>query len=236
LRLLVPAYFYPAGEGLKDWERLLAAAAKTPIVAVVNPASGPGEKADPAYVALLARAKGRPRLTLIGYVDTNYGKRPPVEVKADVDRWLRIYPSIEGIFFDRQASAAGLVRHFADRYRHVRQPRRLRLVVTNPGTICAEAYLATPATDVACLFEGFEDFAAFRLPKWAAKYPSERFAALVYRVGDAEQIHQFVTSVARKGLGTLYIADAAGANPWDRLPVYWKGEVEAAGQVSAKGR
>src|SRR5262245_57939330 len=71
LRLLVPAYFYPAGEGLKDWERLLAAAGRAPLVAVVNPASGPGKAADPNYVKLLERA-AKTKITLIGYVSTSY--------------------------------------------------------------------------------------------------------------------------------------------------------------------
>ena len=45
--LLVPAYFYPAGDGLQHWDDLLAAADRVPIVAIVNPASGPGKAADP---------------------------------------------------------------------------------------------------------------------------------------------------------------------------------------------
>src|SRR2546423_1244987 len=105
VRLLVPAYFYPAGEGLKDWERLFTASAHVPITAIVNPASGPGKDADPNYVKLLQRAKEHKGLTLVGYVGTSYGKRKLDDVKADVDRWLKLYPSIHGIFFDEQASA-----------------------------------------------------------------------------------------------------------------------------------
>ena len=59
VRLLVPAYFYPAGKGLKDWERLIASAEKLPIVAIVNPASGPGKRVDGSYSELFRKAKGR---------------------------------------------------------------------------------------------------------------------------------------------------------------------------------
>ena len=86
LRLLVPAYFYPAGDGSKDWDRLFAASATVPIVAIVNPASGPGKKAAPNYLELFAKAQRTEKITLIGYVPTSYGKRPLAEVKADVDR------------------------------------------------------------------------------------------------------------------------------------------------------
>src|SRR5687768_16366735 len=76
LRLLVPAYFYPAGKGEQKWDKLIAAADRVPIVAIVNPASGPGRRADPNYTAILERAAKAKRLTLIGYVTTSYAKRP----------------------------------------------------------------------------------------------------------------------------------------------------------------
>jgi hypothetical protein len=237
LRLLVPAYFYPAGDGVKQWDRLIAAAARAPILAVVNPASGPGQKADPAYARLMERAKGKPGLTLLGYVDTTYGKRPAADVRADMDRWLRLYPQIQGVFFDQQASAAGQADYYAALYQYVRTERRLRLVVTNPGTTCAEVYLARPATDVACLFESGAGFAGFRPPPWAGKYGAARFAALAYGVGDAGQMRKYLGEAAAKGLGHLYVTDTAGANPWARLPAYWDDEVAAVQALNrAKAR
>ena len=103
MRLLVPAYFYPAGKGDKEWERLLAAPQEAGVVAIVNPASGPGRRVDANYTNVLKQAK-KSKVTLIGYVSTSYGKRKTEEVKADVDQWVRFYPGIQGIFFDEQAS------------------------------------------------------------------------------------------------------------------------------------
>jgi hypothetical protein len=105
LTLLVPAYFYPAGPGLKQWEQLIEAAARVPIVAIANPASGPGERTNSDYSAVVGRAKRR-GVTVIGYVGTNYAHRPIAEVEADVDRWVRFYPEISGIFFDAQEREA----------------------------------------------------------------------------------------------------------------------------------
>jgi hypothetical protein len=234
LRLLVPAYFYPAGEGLKHWERLIAAAKRVPVVAIVNPASGPGDKADANYTRLLDRAKRQPGLTLLGYVSTRYAKRPLADVKADVDCWLRLYPQIHGIFFDEQASAADQTGYYAALYADVRKERKLRLVVTNPGTTCAEAYLEKPAADVACLFEGADGFATWKPPEWVGKYGARRFAAIAYKVGEAEQMRKAVAAAAEKGAGWLYVTDAAGNNPWDRLPAYWDEEVAAVSKANAR--
>jgi hypothetical protein len=231
LRLLVPAYFYPAGDGLKDWDRLIASARQVPILAIVNPASGPGEKADPTYTKLLNRAKGAPGLTLLGYVSTRYAKRSAAEVRADIDRWLRLYPQVQGLFLDEQASSADQADYYAALYAYARG-RKLRLVVTNPGTTCAEAYLARPATDVGCLFEGGSSLADVRLPGWAARYGPRRVAALAYAVKSAGQMRKGIAAAAERGVGVVYVTDGTGANPWSRLPAYWDEEVAAVKQLS----
>ena len=227
VRLLVPAYFYPAGNGAKEWEKLIAAADRMPVVAIVNPASGPGRRVDPNYTTILERAAKAKQLTLIGYVTTSYAKRPPAEVKADVDRWLALYPAIDGIFFDEQASAAEHVDYQAELYRHVRETRKLKLVITNPGTTCSEGYAQRPATDAVCLFEGPKPFDEARLPEWRTKYPADRAAVLSYKVESAEAMQRLIAYAADNRLGYAYVTDAAGNNPWNRLPRYWEEEVAA---------
>jgi hypothetical protein len=44
LKMLVPAYFYPAGDGLLEWDKLIEAAKTTDIIAIMNPNSGVGKK------------------------------------------------------------------------------------------------------------------------------------------------------------------------------------------------
>src|SRR5689334_6275717 len=69
VRLWVPAYFYPFGDGLKEWERLIAAARDVPVVAIVNPNSGPGDHADTNYEAIIPRARSA-GVIVVGYVGT----------------------------------------------------------------------------------------------------------------------------------------------------------------------
>src|SRR5690242_14938523 len=75
LRILVPAYFYPAGRGLAEWDKLFRSSARADVVAIMNPASGPGSQADPNYIAIVERAR-QSGVTLIGYVTVSYAKRP----------------------------------------------------------------------------------------------------------------------------------------------------------------
>ncbi|HJT79275.1 MAG TPA: spherulation-specific family 4 protein [Gemmataceae bacterium] len=226
LRLLVPAYFYPAGNGLRQWDRLIAAASRAPVVAVVDPDSGPGKAPDPNYVAVLDRAR-RAGVTLVGYVSTHYTERPLAGAKADVDRWVQFYPQVQGIFADEQNSGATKVGYYAELYEHARKKISHALVLTNPGTPCAPEYLAKPATDTACLYERDKGFPDFRMPDWTKRYAADRFAVVVYRVPDADTMRAYVRQAARQGIGNVYFTDAGGGNPYDRLPPYWDEEVRA---------
>ena len=238
LRVLVPAYFYPAGNGLREWDRLIEAAAHIPIVAIANPATGPGEKVDPNYQQVLTRAV-RGKVTVIGYVNTDYARRPRADVEQDIARWVRLYPQINGIFFDLQPSGPEHVGYYQALRRFVRArlPRRAAaLVATNPGTLSAPDYVARAATDLVCLFENKEGFPDFRMPPWTRRYPAERFCILAYAVSGTETMRRYVTSAREQGVGTVYVTDAAGENPWNRLPRYWTDEVALVREANASGR
>ncbi|MBM4069287.1 MAG: hypothetical protein FJ271_10125 [Planctomycetes bacterium] len=221
-RILVPAYFYPAGQGLKDWDRLLASPARKSLLVIVNPASGPGEKVDVHYTSICKRAV-QAQLSLIGYVSTSYAKRPLADVMKDVDRWTQMYPGIQGIFFDEQASSADKVEYYAALYQHVRKKHGLKFVVTNPGTVCVEEYFTRPACDIACLFEGVGLSTGLALPEWTARHAARIFY-LAYKVGAGQQMKRFWREADEKNLGYIYITDRDGANPWDSLPSYWDQE------------
>jgi hypothetical protein len=231
LKLLVPAYFYPAGPGLDEWERLIEAAGRVPIVAVANPASGPGENANSDYSSVVARAARR-GVTVIGYVNTNYAHRPRPEVEADVDQWVRFYPEVRGIFFDAQASDAAQADYYAALREFVRKKNSGALVVSNPGTLCAEEYALRGAADVFCVFEFSSGFDNFRLPGWADHFTAGHFAALPLEVGRSEQMRDCIQMAASRGIGLIYVTDAKAPSLWDRLPSYWDAEVEAVRKVN----
>lgn len=233
LQIVVPAYFYPGGKGLAYWEQLFGSAAQAPIIAIVNVANGPGKEAETHYAALVERAK-QCNLVLIGYVYSSYTKRPLPEVMKDVDAWRRFYPGIQGIFVDEQTDGEEQVEYYLQLYRYIRQTLGLKLAVTNPGARCAEGFFARQAADVICLYESPGGRAGAVAPDWAAKYPATGILALPYAIKTAKQMRQWVEAAARGQCGYIYVTDDSGDNPWDRLPSYWRQEVEAVRKVNAE--
>jgi hypothetical protein len=233
LRLLVPAYFFPDGEGLLQWNQLLNSPAAAATVAIVNLDNGPGAVRHPKYTEILKRAREK-GVTVIGYVSTKYATRDPEEVKADVDRWIHFYPDVQGIFLDQQASAAEKIDYYTALYQHVHKKPGLGLVVTNPGTVCAEDYFSRPATDVACLAEPPAGIGKYQPPAWAGRYSAGRFAALATNVDTPEKMQGSILETIGKRIGYCYVTDGESPNPWSRLPRYWEQEAEAVRQVNAR--
>jgi hypothetical protein len=231
MRLWVPAYYYPFGPGLREWNRLIAAAKSVPIVAIVNPASGPGDHVDTNFAAVIPRAR-KAGVTLVGYIGTQYTRKPLEQVKREVDTFLHFYPDIQGFHFDEQSSDARGVDYYAELYRYVRERVKGALVVTNPGTSCEPGYAARPASDVICLFEGERGFDEFRPPAWATRFPGSRFCIQAHNVGTEAQMKRSLRRAAELKVGYVFITDDVGPNPYDRLPSYWDAEVKAVRQLN----
>ncbi len=230
LRLLVPVYIYPAGDGRKEWQRLFDAASKVEIVAIANPNSGPGDERNLDYAAIFTEASNQ-GITLVGYVSTDYGRRTLTEIKNDADRWIKFYPQIRGFFFDQQPRERQHAANFAELRDYVKRKLRDPFVITNPGVPCDEAYLAQGVSDVTCVFVNFEGFERFELPATLKAYDPCRFAAMPYNIADVTAMRSVVKDTIIKRIGYIYISDAKPPNQWDKLPVYWEAEVDAVSRL-----
>jgi hypothetical protein len=230
LQLLVPAYFYPGGPGMSSWQRMMAVASKVQIVAVANPSSGPGEQLDNAYSQIIEVASDK-GVKVIGYVNTKYAQRSSGEVKNEIDRWFHLYPAISGFFFDQQSPDAVDVSYYLELRDYARNKIQGKdsLVVTNPGTICAEEYFAKAVSDVTCVFAGPKGFEEFNPPILLKRhYSPSRFAAMPTHVPDAKMMRQVIKDAVLKRIGFVYVSDAMNEdNPWAHLPNYWDDEVDA---------
>jgi hypothetical protein len=231
LQILVPAYFYPSGPGLKAWQRMMEAAVRVKLVAIANPASGPGDQRNQDYFRVIKEASSK-GVTVIGYVSTRYGNRPNDEIQGDMDKWVEFYPQIKGFFLDQQSSSLRDVLLYTRLRDHARKVAPNALIVNNPGTLCDDGYLSERVSDVTCIFTGFEGFNRFTPPGTFKRYSPSRFAAFAYQVRSSQEMRQVFSEAIVKRIGYLYVSDSLkGDNPWAQLPTYWDDEVEAVSQA-----
>lgn len=226
MRALVPAYFYPEGNGLKYWDGLLAAAGSVSVTAIANPNDGPGEAPDPNYTNVIARAAVA-RVQIIGYVATDYGRKDPVAVREEVNRWVDFYPAVGGFFFDEQSSGDAEVSLYADYFSYARGKLKDTLIVGNPGVPPSERYLSEARADIECIFESDKGFDKFAPPAWVKNYTPARLCALLLGVSGTDTMKKRVRRAAEQGIGNVYVTDDKLPNPWDRLPKYWEKEVQS---------
>jgi hypothetical protein len=209
--LVVPAYFHPAVRAA-DWERLVGLARQVRLV-VLNIASGPGERPDEAFLPVLAPIRDA-GITVAGYVDTNYGRRPLSAALGELELYQNWY-GVGDVFFDRVSSAAehaGRYRSLADSARR----QRAAVVAFNHGAHPVEAY--AEHADLLGTFEGpWQAYLDVVVPHWARASPAHKLFHLVHSVPHAH-LGDALDLARRRNAGGAYATNQAGENPWDRLP------------------
>jgi hypothetical protein len=217
----VPAYFHPA-VAPADWTTL--ATPGLPVRAVVlNIADGPGAGPDSQFVAVAAgvAAAGVP---VIGYVDTAYGNRPLAAIEAELERY-RCWYATSGFFLDQVATSPALLPWYEQVTAAARRPGEL--VVLNHGTYPDPAY--AQLADALVTFEGpWAAFAGLEPPAWARELPPSTFWHLVYDTPSA-LLDAALVRAAQYNVGTVYITDGRGPNPWEGLPSYFGHHLTALG-------
>jgi hypothetical protein len=205
---LVPAYVRP------DTLAALPPAGGSDRLVVMNPASGPGTRAEPGWRGAVEAVR-RDGSRVLGYVPVAWGARDAAAVQQDVERSLRWY-GVDGIFLDE--APAGKDRLESTRAT-VRAARRAgaQIIVLNPGVVPAAEYL--DLADVVVTYEGTGDgYAAAldRMPDWVQRLPAERTAHLLYDTS-REQARK---AVAAGGRARLYSTPGALPNPWGEVSPY----------------
>lgn len=106
-------------------------------------------------------------------------------------------------------------------------------MVTNPGALCDKEYLSGTSPPVACLFEHEKGFEDYRLPDWAARLRSDRFAVLGHKVKSAAAMKSMMQAAIDKRAGWMYFTDEEMPMPWGKLPRFWAEQVAEAARLNA---
>ncbi|MFF9151128.1 spherulation-specific family 4 protein [Streptomyces sp. NPDC014846] len=206
--LLVPYYEHPAVRPA-GWAAVLAAAPRLYGV-VLNPASGPGDRPDAAFARTAAglRAAG---VTVLGYVDTGYGRRPHEDVVRDLARH-RAWYGTEGAFLDQVSSGIGEFGHY-ERLAAAARALGCPTLALNHGTRPHPAYAAL--AELLVTFEG--PWSAYRRTPARAPVPAPGAPAchLVYGVPAGADV---AAAARARGARVHCAVPGDGPHPWGTLP------------------
>jgi Spherulation-specific family 4 len=208
---IVPLYSYPSAPAWSAIIQAKQAHAAVQVVAIVNPASGPGAKVDSAFTTGIAKlvAAG---IVPIGYVSTSYTNRGQAAVKADADTWRTSYPAVQGIFFDEQSVTPG-DEAFYSAVTTYAKTKGFTLTVGNPGTGVPDSFLGS--VDIMLSYENAGTPKLTSLSRYTAH--RDQFGIIPY----AAAFDATFVQAAAKSVRYVYVTDDDLPNPWDTLPSYF---------------
>ena len=222
LRILIPLYSYPQWYAPTNylWDDVAQAAGAVPVLAIIDPADGPGPgfpNADYQQGLADLQAGGA---GIVGYVDTAFGARDPALMEDDVDAYSA-EPRVTGIFLDQGNATAGNLGYYSNICQYIRAKPTLTNIVLNSGPTISEAYLAPGMVDIAMVFEQSTGWPDYAPDPFMADYPPGRFSMLVHTCPTAGEMETNVARAVHRNIGWVYVTDDAMPNPWDTQSAYW---------------
>jgi hypothetical protein len=217
--LIVPLYAYPTDS---SWSALIQAKEaypSVPIIAVINPDSGPGSSPDPNYVAGIASLKDA-GITVVGYVATNYAS---VSLST-VDAWMSAYKSwynVNGIFFDMMSNSQAEAGYYSSATDYA-YSIGLGLTVGNPGTSVPSNYVGT--VNIIVVYENPGYPSTSTIASSTMGDPSSNFAAMGYDVSLPTQ--SYIQDLAPY-LGYVYFTDGQAPNPYSSIAASYLDDLTA---------
>lgn len=214
----VALYMYPGGSGWTHWQSVIDAKKahpSVPIVAVINPNSGPGNYRDSNF------ANGIPKLRnvgviVLGYTHSDYGDRSLTSLKADVDKYQNWY-GIDGIFIDEFNNQANTVEWQYDQITDYAKSKGMKMVMGNPGTDVPRSYIST--VDTMTISEGRGYLNLDYVKGWHLDYDKRNFGIIRYDIGWLDTNYVIEAS---KYVGLIYITNGNDSNSrWFNVPPYF---------------
>lgn len=229
--LIVPAYFDPGADST-DWNRMAIAATQVPLIAVMNPNSGPGSAPDASYAAAVTALDTSGGSTL-GYVHTSYGRRSLSAVKKEVRKYFNWYP-VDGIFIDEMATNATTrhVKYYTALKNYIRQIDPAAIIVANPGTSFDQAFATSRTADIFIDEEDTQsNVNATAQAPWTQNVPAAMLAEIAIQTTDDAREAAALTA---RHLAWVYSTTLSlNPDPYASLPTDFEQEVAALVAVNS---
>ena len=252
MKLLVPLYFNPMGDSLKQWQQVGNATQKVNIISIINLDGGPDIVAkNDTYIKALTQLKTQNQQNKgsysIGYV--LFANRSISDVQADIvkySKWPKEY-RLNGVFIDKQSTNKSLVaNYYTQIYNYTKTVFNdsNALVVSNmqktfpveffcsDGLKNNKSCLGKRVLDIGVAFEGnYESWESNHdLEPYMTSYlNSTQLAAMVYDCSNADDMKEMISDAIESNIGYVYVTDQTALDKkrlYSRLPVYFKDEVD----------
>jgi len=238
LKVLVPLYVDPGSA----WDELITAAnSGVPIIAIINPNSGPDSSGpDSSYVTYMQKLTTA-GIEMLGYVHTSYGDRSISDVTTDINTYATKYTGLKGIFIDEASASASEISYYTQVYNAVTSHSGYANVILNPGTQPDQGYLAI-STNIMI----FEDTGAHwsssssSFASWVKCAPSAsakagykyKFSSIAYATASSS-VSSIISSMANAGVGMVYLTDgASGCCTYNTLASYFSTEASTVSSLN----
>jgi len=219
--VIIPLYTYPT-----DLTWNLVVQAKTthpsvPIIAIINPDSGPGKAIDSNFVSGIKELQNA-GVIVLGYVYTRYAARAITTVKDDLDFYKNWY-NVDGINFDEMANTVGHEVYYSSLSQYAKS-KGMKMTVGNPGMSTLTSYIDT--VDNLSIYEssGLPTITMLSIRTSYSEYPKTKFSMIAFGIN---LLDTAFLAHASTYVDYLYITDNILPNPYDTLPVYFNNLVAA---------
>ncbi|MDG7001882.1 MAG: hypothetical protein JRN15_22520 [Nitrososphaerota archaeon] len=240
---IVPLYISPDySSGQTAWNSLIAvkqAYPSVPIIAIINPDSGPGTSKDATYAAYIQDLQNA-GITVLGYVWTCYGTRTytgggtiqlsacgtvgtpySTGVEDDMNSYKSWY-GVNGILLDEMNTTVGGAPYYSNltTYAH---GNSLTPVIGNPGTATSSSYVGSVDVIISYEGSGLPSTATVAAVTTSTGGIASQWGVVAYSQPSAPT-QSYISSVAPY-IAWIYATDAGLPNPYDVLPTYQTTEV-----------
>jgi Spherulation-specific family 4 len=206
------------------WNSVLGASPAVGLV-ILNPANGPGTRAEAQYSTDVSRAQHE-GVKVVGYLYTGYdnGSVTLSAAETQIDEYFSWYHA-DGVFIDQVNSscAPGPSGFYESLYSHTKLDSPNATVVLNPGTVPGQCYAAysdilLTFEDTLTVYEG-----AYAQAGWADLYPRGHFYHVVLGVPNSTAMERSVDTALQRGAGWVFVTDrdTSSGNPYSSLPSYF---------------
>lgn len=164
-KIMVPAYFYPSTTSgvCTDANFIELASQGSCVIAIVNPANGPGTSLNSDYDICLDSISTAGN-QVFGYVYSGYGSRSMSAIETDIDRWQNYYGDyLSGIFVDETVTFWQIdstnEAFYDDIFDYIKSTNAAWEIIINPGTVSPSQFVdgTNVRVDYAVMFENDYD-------------------------------------------------------------------------------